>query len=67
MIDIDLDDATTYEKLDSSGLRERLNALPEQCGRAWLQAKDALAPDSLSRCREAVSYTHLTLPTILLV
>ncbi len=54
MIDVDLDDLTTYEKLDPSGLRHRLSTLPEQCSRAWLQAKDTLAPDSLSRCREVI-------------
>ena len=51
---IDLDDISVYEKLDPSGLRLRLNGLPEQCGQAWLEAKRTSIPDELSRCTEVI-------------
>ena len=51
---IDLDDASTYERLDPSGLNLRLGGLPDQCNEAWIKGKEAVLP---------VSYTHLTLPT----
>lgn len=41
---VDLDDASIYEKLDSSGLHHRLEELPAQCERAWRQAKNVSFP-----------------------
>ena len=51
---IDLDDVTAYEELDPSGLRRRLSTLPEQCSRAWLEAKNTVVPDNLDRCTEVI-------------
>ena len=39
---IDLDDASTYERLDPSGLNLRLGGLPDQCNEAWIKGKDCL-------------------------
>ena len=51
---IDLDDVTAYETLDPSSLRQRLSTLPEQCGNAWLEAKNTAVPDTLNRCTEVI-------------
>ena len=41
---IDLDDSYLYGRLDPSGLHRRIQELPAQCERAWLQAKDVSFP-----------------------
>ncbi len=51
---IDLDDASTYERLDPSGLHLRLGGLPAQCNQAWLQAKNAVFPKDWRQCTEVI-------------
>ncbi len=50
----DLDDASTYERLDPSGLHLRLKGLPAQCIQAWLQAKNTVLPEDWRQCTEVI-------------
>ena len=51
---IDLDDASTYERLDPSGLNLRLGRLPDQCNEAWIKGKEAVLPKDWRLCSEVV-------------
>lgn len=51
---IDLDDVSTYERLDPSGLHLRLGGLPEQCYQAWFKGKERAFPDNWSLCSEVI-------------
>ena len=51
---VDLDDSTTFESLDPSGLHRRLQGLPAQCSRAWDEAKRTEFPDEWRECTEVV-------------
>ena len=51
---IDLDDASTYERLDPSGLNLRLGGLPDQCNEAWIKGKEAVLPKDWRLCSEVV-------------
>ena len=50
----DLDDPTTFERLDPSGLHRRLQGLPAQCSQAWKEAKGTEFPDEWRQCTEVV-------------
>jgi glucose/mannose-6-phosphate isomerase len=49
-----LDDRSIYQELDPSGLHRRLQNLPEQCQRAWDQAKNTGFPDDWRQCTEVI-------------
>ncbi|MBC8280885.1 MAG: hypothetical protein H8E48_08890 [Chloroflexi bacterium] len=49
---IDLDDVSTYKRLDPSGLHLRLGGLPAQCDQAWNRAKDTALPEDWRQCTE---------------
>ena len=51
---VDLDDLTTFERQDPSGLHRRLQALPAQCSQAWNEAKGSEFPDEWRRCTEVI-------------
>ena len=51
---VDLDDSTTFERLDPSGLHRRLQGLPAQCSRAWDEAKRTEFPDEWRQCTEVI-------------
>jgi len=51
---INLDDSSLYGRLDPSGLHHRLQELPAQCERAWLQAKDVSFPPDLRSFAEII-------------
>jgi len=51
---INLDDQSIYQELDPSGLHRRLQSLPDQCKRAWDQAKNIGFPDDWRRCTEVI-------------
>jgi len=46
---IDLDSPEVHQKLDPSGMRERIRELPQQCLRAWQQALDFKLPSAYSK------------------
>ncbi|NQW24518.1 MAG: bifunctional phosphoglucose/phosphomannose isomerase [SAR202 cluster bacterium] len=49
-----LDEPTTFETLDPSGLHLRLQGLPAQCDSAWRAAKQAEFPVEWRQCTEVV-------------
>ncbi|MCI0789116.1 MAG: hypothetical protein J4N88_05995 [Chloroflexi bacterium] len=51
---IDLDNRSTYERLDPSGLHQRLQGLPTQCDRAWHEAKRTKFPEDWRQCTEVI-------------
>src|SRR4030042_467817 len=51
---INLDDAKVHKKLDPSGMRERIRELPQQCLKAWQQARDFKLPANYSRVNKVV-------------
>ena len=51
---IDLDDASTYERLDPSGLNLSLGGLPDQCNEAWIKGKETVLPKDWRLCSEVV-------------
>ena len=51
---VDLDDLSTYERLDPSGLHRRLQSLPGQCSQAWEEAKGIGIPEEWRRCTEVI-------------
>ena len=64
-----------FEHWGAAGLEEHISSVQRKyrarCGTICRAATEHLAPTNLARCVRlhvsAVSYTHLTLPTILLV
>jgi glucose/mannose-6-phosphate isomerase len=46
---IDLDSSGVHNKLDPSGMRERIRELPQQCLKAWQQALNFRVPSSYSK------------------
>lgn len=51
---VDLDDLTTLERLDPSGLHRRLQGLPAQCSQAWDKTKGIEFPDEWRQCTEVI-------------
>ena len=51
---IDLDDQSSYEKFDPSGLRWRLQGMPAQCSQAWSEARKTKFPDEWQHCTEVI-------------
>ncbi len=51
---VELDDQSVITQLDSSGLRDRLRDLPEQCTLAWSEAKGSRFPVEWRGCSEVV-------------
>ncbi|PKB83362.1 MAG: hypothetical protein BZY84_00945 [SAR202 cluster bacterium MP-SInd-SRR3963457-G1] len=49
-----LDDRSTYLESDPSGLHERLQTLPDQCKKAWVQAKQTDFPEDWRQCTEVI-------------
>jgi glucose/mannose-6-phosphate isomerase len=49
-----LDDPQTYARLDPDGLRGRIGGLPEQCRKAWRQAKDFHFPPDFADVDEVL-------------
>ena len=51
---VDLDDLATFERLDPSGMHQRLQGLPAQCRRAWDEAKGIEFLDEWRQCTEVI-------------
>ena len=51
---IDLDDQSSYEKFDPSGLRWRIQGMPAQCSQAWSEARKTQFPDEWQHCTEVI-------------
>ncbi|MBF8266786.1 MAG: Bifunctional phosphoglucose/phosphomannose isomerase [Dehalococcoidia bacterium] len=49
-----LDDPGLYARLDPTGLGGRIRGLPQQCLRAWGQARELVLPDSYADVRNVV-------------
>jgi len=49
-----LDDPQTYQRLDPSGMRHHLRALPEQCQKAWQKALQFELPPRYSQVNKAI-------------
>lgn len=49
-----LDDPTTYERIDPSGMRERIAELPAHCADAWRLARSLVLPEDYRGVREVV-------------
>ena len=49
-----LDDPQTYQRLDPSGMRHHLRALPEQCQKAWQKALQFELPPHYSQVNKAI-------------
>ena len=52
--DTPLDEQGLYEKLDPSGLRERIAALPYQCLHAWEDGLKFSLPSSYRKARNVI-------------
>lgn len=51
---IDLDSPEIHNRLDPSGMRERIRELPEQCLKAWQQALEFKEPSAYSKVNKVV-------------
>ena len=51
---IDLDNQSSYEEIDPSGLRWRLQGIPAQCSQAWSEARKTQFPDEWQNCTEVI-------------